>query len=112
MLILLPLLALAVALVDLLPILGVGTGDIVDAFADYYEETNSKLKPEYRFRSHNQYLAITVALGVLGLLWFLFSMFYPILADKKNRNYIYFVFLFIMALSMFTEDTSSIVASL
>lgn len=87
------------------PILGVGTGDIVDAFADYYEETNSKLKPEYRFRSHNQYLAITVALGVLGLLWFLFSMFYPILADKKNRNYIYFVFLFIMALSMFTEDT-------
>jgi hypothetical protein len=87
------------------PVFGVGTGDIVNAFADYYEETNSKLRPEYRFRSHNQYLAITVALGVVGLLWFLFSMFYPILADKKNRNYIYFVFLFIMTLSMFTEDT-------
>lgn len=86
-------------------VFGVGTGDIVDAFADYYEETNSKLRPEYRFRSHNQYLAITVAFGVVGLLWFLFSMFNPYFSDKKNRNYIYFVFLFIMALSMFTEDT-------
>ena len=46
-----------------------------------------------------------MAFGVVGLLWFLFSMFYPIIADKRNRNYIYFVFLFIMMLSMFTEDT-------
>lgn len=87
------------------PIIGVGTGDIADAFANYYEETNSKLLPENRFRSHNQYLAITVAFGVMGLIGFLFSMFYPFFSDKKNRNYLYFVFLFIMALSMLTEDT-------
>ena len=87
------------------PIIGVGTGDIADAFANYYEETNSKLLPENRFRSHNQYLAITVAFGVVGLIVFLFSMFYPFFSDKKNRNYLYFVFLFIMALSMLTEDT-------
>lgn len=87
------------------PIIGVGTGDIADAFANYYEETNSKLLPENRFRSHNQYLAITVAFGVVGLIGFLFSMFYPFFSDKKNRNYLYFVFLFIMALSMLTEDT-------
>lgn len=87
------------------PIVGVGTGDIADAFAEYYEETNSKLLPEYRFRCHNQYLAITVAFGVVGLLWFLFSMFYPFFSNKKYRNYIYVVFLFIMMLSMFTEDT-------
>ena len=86
-------------------LLGVGTGDIANAFADYYEDTNSKLRPEYRFRSHNQYLAITVAFGVLGLFWFLFSLLYPYFADKKNRNYIYFVFLFIIMLSMLTEDT-------
>lgn len=87
------------------PILGVGTGDIVDAFANYYEETNSKLKPEYRFRSHNQYLSITVAFGIIGLIWFLFSILYPICADKKNRNYFYLVFMLIMLLSMLTEDT-------
>lgn len=86
-------------------LIGVGTGDIADAFANYYEETNSKLLPEYRFRSHNQYLAIAVAFGLIGLLWFLFSMFYPVFADKRNRNYLYLVFIFIMALSMLTEDT-------
>lgn len=87
------------------PLVGVGTGDIDDAFANYYEETDSKLLPEYRFRSHNQYLAIIVAFGILGLLWYLFSLLYPVVADKKNRNYLYLVFLFIMMLSMFTEDT-------
>ena len=86
------------------PVFGVGTG-IVKVFADYYENTNSKLKPEYRLRSHNQYLAIMVAFGVVGLLWFLFSMFYPLIADKRNRNYLYIVFLFIVMLSMFTDDT-------
>ena len=86
------------------PVFGVGTG-IVKVFADYYEDTNSKLKPEYRLRSHNQYLAITVAFGVIGLLWFLFSMFYPLIADKRNSNYLYMVFLFIVMLSMFTDDT-------
>lgn len=87
------------------PIVGVGTGDIVDAFADYYERTNSKLKPENRFRSHNQYLAITVAFGIVGLACFVFSLLYPFFSDKKYRNYLYFTFLFIMLLSMFTEDT-------
>lgn len=83
---------------------GVGTGDIDDSFADYYENSNSKLLPEYRFRSHNQYLAITVAFGIVGLVWFVFSMLYP-LSDKRNRNYLYLVFLFIMMFSMLTEDT-------
>ena len=86
------------------PVFGVGTG-IIKVFADYYEDINSKLRPEYRLRSHNQYLAIMVAFGVVGLLWFLFSMFYPFFADKRNRNYLYMVFLFIIMLSMFTDDT-------
>lgn len=86
------------------PVFGVGTGDIDDVFANYYEETNSKLLPEYRFRSHNQYLAITIAFGVIGLLWYLFSLIYP-LSVKRNRNYLYLMFLLIMLLSMLTEDT-------
>lgn len=86
-------------------IVGVGTGDVADAFADYYESTDTKLLKENRLRSHNQYLAITVAFGVAGLIWFLFSLIYPFLADEKNRNYLYLVFLLIMLLSMLTEDT-------
>ena len=87
------------------PVVGVGTGDISNAFNDYYERTDSKLTEENRLRSHNQYLAITVAFGVLGLVWFLFALLYPVAADKRNRNYLYVIFLLIMMLSMFTEDT-------
>lgn len=87
------------------PILGVGTGDISNTFNDYYEESNSKLTRENRLRSHNQYLAITIAFGVVGLIWFLFSLIYPLFADEKNLNYLYIVFLLTMILSMLTEDT-------
>lgn len=86
-------------------IFGVGTGDLPDAFKNYYEETNSNLLPQYRLRSHNQYLSITVGLGIVGLLWFLFTLFYPVIFDKKSHNPIYIIFLLIMLLSMLTEDT-------
>lgn len=86
------------------PVLGVGTGDISNAFNDYYEETNSKLEKENRLRCHNQYLAITITFGIIGLIWYIFSLLYP-LSVKNNRNYLYIVFLFIMLMSMLTEDT-------
>lgn len=86
-------------------IFGVGTGDLPDAFENYYEESDSKLLPQYRHRSHNQYLSITVGLGIIGLLWFLFTLLYPIIFDKNSRNFLYVTFLLIMLLSMFTEDT-------
>lgn len=84
---------------------GVGTGDIANAFSDYYEETDSKLLPEYRNRCHNQYLAITVAFGVVGLIWFLLSMLYPLFINGNYKDYFYLVFMIIMIMSMFTEDT-------
>lgn len=86
-------------------LIGVGTGDIANAFNDYYIETDSKLLPEFRHRCHNQYLAIMVAFGILGLIWFLFSLFFPLYINKNYKNYFYLVFMTIMALSMFTEDT-------
>lgn len=86
------------------PLMGVGTGDIANTFEQYYEDTNSKLTKENRLRSHNQYLAITVAFGIIGLLWYLFSILYP-LSMRENRNYLYIIFLLIMLLSMLTEDT-------
>lgn len=87
------------------PVFGIGTGDINNAFVNYYEDTNSSLLPQYRFRSHNQYLAITIAFGIVGLLYFLFTLLYPYFLDKRYRNYFYSIFMMILLLSMFTEDT-------
>ena len=87
------------------PWFGVGTGDVPQAFSAAYDEIHSPLKEEFRFRAHNQYLAIAVAFGLVGLAFFLFVLLYPWLSSKKHHTYLYMVFLCIMLLSMFPEDT-------
>ena len=87
------------------PWFGVGTGDVPQAFAQTYDEIHSPLKEEFRFRAHNQYLAIAVAFGIVGLVFFLFVLLYPWLSSKRNHTYLFMVFLTIILLSMFPEDT-------
>ena len=87
------------------PWLGVGTGDVPQAFSTAYDEINSPLDEEFRFRAHNQYLAIAVAFGLVGLAFFLFVLLYPYFSSKQRRTYLYTVFLCIILLSMFPEDT-------
>lgn len=84
---------------------GVGTGDVKMAFENEYDKMNSPLTKEWRLRSHNQYLAITVALGFIGLAWFLFTLVFPMIKERRVLNYFYIVFLLIAVLSMVTEDT-------
>lgn len=84
---------------------GVGTGDIKNAFAKEYDEMNSSLAPEVRWRSHNQYLSIFVAFGLAGFLIFLFVLFAPAYYSGMYKDYFYMVFMGVLLLSMLTEDT-------
>lgn len=86
-------------------LIGVGTGDMNDAFKEQYVKMNSNLTTEWRLRSHNQYLSITVGFGIIGLFWFLLFLFYPPIREKKLFDYLYFMFLVIILVSMLTEDT-------
>ncbi|MDD5569558.1 MAG: O-antigen ligase family protein [Bacteroidales bacterium] len=83
---------------------GTGTGDVNNAFKNEYKEMNTKLSQRWQFHSHNQFLAITVASGVFGLIWFLFSLFYPLFKLKKF-DYFYITFFLIVFISMLAEDT-------
>ncbi len=83
---------------------GVGTGDVQDAFNAQYDISESTLEKKYRLRTHNQFLAYGVSLGSLGILSFLFLLFYPVIKLNYYKNNIYFAFLSIMILSMLTED--------
>jgi hypothetical protein len=86
-------------------LVGVGTGDLPDAFTKQYEEMNSPLQKIYRWRSHNQYLSIFIAFGIFGFLWFIFTLFYPAFITRRYRNYYYAIFWIIVILSMLAEDT-------
>jgi O-antigen ligase len=87
------------------PIIGVGTGDVPQAFRDAYEQTNSSLEPKFRLRSHNQYLSITVAFGITGLVWFILALIYPVIRNKGFSTSLFAVFWIIFMISMLTEDT-------
>lgn len=84
---------------------GVGTGDVQDSYNKAYDEMNSKLTKEWRLRCHNQYLAFSVAFGLLGLAVFLFYLIYPVILLYKKLHYLYWPFLGIALLSFITEDT-------
>lgn len=84
---------------------GVGTGDIDQAFQDEYIRSGSLLEKEFRWRSHNQFLAITATFGVIGLAWFLFGLLYPALRLGKFPDFYFLSFFIIIMLSMITEDT-------
>jgi hypothetical protein len=81
---------------------GVGTGDVQKMYDLYYEKTNSVLNERWRLRAHNQYLTFGITFGILGLLYFIWLLFYTL---KFNAKSMLAVSLWmILMISMLTED--------
>jgi O-antigen ligase len=86
------------------PIYGVGTGDGQRAYYYQYSISGTKLSKDWQKRSHNQFMAITIGFGIIGLIVFLFYLFYPVISIK-NKHYLFSTFLIISLVSMLNEDT-------
>ncbi|HRG37045.1 MAG TPA: O-antigen ligase family protein [Bacteroidia bacterium] len=84
---------------------GVGTGDVKVAFEKEYINSHSVLEQRWRLRAHNQYLSIAIGMGLVGLIWFLFTLFYPLLKLNMHANFLYVSFFAIAIISFLTEDT-------
>lgn len=65
----------------------------------------TQLRPEFRLRAHNQYLAVTAALGIFGLAVFLACWIYPVFAFGKAKGLLVQAAWLITTISMLTEDT-------
>ena len=74
-------------------------------FAKQYNKMNSPLSKRWRLRAHNQFVTFFLAFGFFGFLIILFSIFFPIINEKKYTDYFLMVFLVIALLSMLNEDT-------
>ncbi len=83
---------------------GVGEGDIKEAFSEQYKTDKTQLFPNFRFRTHNQFLSFYISFGIFGGTLCLLALIIPYFLTKRKN--IYFSILFtIMLLSMLTEDT-------
>ena len=88
------------------PILGVGTGDVTDAFKEEYTKSNTWLNEKWRLTSHNYYLYTAVALGIPGLIIFLVLIITPFIQTFRKSSYFPLTLFFgIAMISMLTEDT-------
>ncbi len=84
---------------------GVGTGDLPGEYAKAYARMNSSLDKQHRLRTHNQFLAITVAFGIPGLIYFLIAVFYPLISFGRKTGFLFSCYFLITLFSMLSEDT-------
>jgi hypothetical protein len=87
------------------PLIGVGTGDVNDAFLEAYAQQPEPLDKPFWLRSHNQYITLGVALGWVGVLCF--ALMYAFIGYSGHRisNVFALLPLFILWLSFAAEDT-------
>ncbi len=84
---------------------GVGTGDVQSELNKTYVQTQSPLTKDWFKRPHNQFITITVSLGLLGLLIFIFSFLYPVIKLRKQLHVLFWPYFLILCISFILEDT-------
>jgi hypothetical protein len=84
-------------------LLGVGTGDVFDAYKQAYTVSDRGMEKQFQGISHNQFLTIGITLGIVGLAWFLFALAYPLFVYR--RDYLYVAFILLMAVSFLSDNT-------
>lgn len=82
---------------------GIGTGNFRLEYAEAYEQINTKLKKEFRFHVHNQYLSYMVKFGIIGLLLIIAMITYSIWNKHQFRNILLLTLLIVMVVSNFGE---------
>ncbi len=95
----------AIAVIKTNPLFGVGTGDVQEVINDEYRKSGSPLDEEWYKRPHNQFITITVALGIIGFIVFLISLIFPLIELKQHLHALYYLFFASAIISFLFEDT-------
>lgn len=83
---------------------GYGNGDMQDQLNLQYDKKDFDDLLAKRLNPHNQYLEVTLAIGILGLIIFLLGMIIPTIMSFWQKQLLYLAFLIIIGFSMLTES--------
>jgi O-antigen ligase len=88
-------------------LIGVGAGDIKAEMTKLYEQhaQNDVVKSKM---PHNMYIYFMAATGIIGLLVFLLSVFYPWFSHGRYKNLLFTVFILMMLFAFMAEHTLEI----
>lgn len=84
-------------------VIGVGTEGMRHAYEAVYLQDDHGLLPGFRGIVHNQFMAVTICLGVFAGAWFMVAFLYPLL--KRWRNLLYAGFMVMMGISFLSDNT-------
>ena len=90
------------SLVKLKPVMGWGTGHVPAAYKTAYFQNSRGMPSQMQHRSHNQYLAVWVALGLPGLVLLVAALAAGFVGDS---HFLWPYFILIAAVSFVPEDT-------
>lgn len=85
------------------PIFGIGNGDVKKAFAQELIHQKSPLANS-GLRTHNQWVSLAIAFGLVGFAWFVFAFYYPVFY-RRQFDFLFMVVLLVYSMSMFWEDS-------
>ena len=97
----------AIGIIKKNPWAGTGTGDVRNAYIKEYGSNDTPLTEGYRMRSHNQYLSFAVTFGIPGMIIALTVMLIPWLISQHRNHYLFVIFISIIFMAMFNDDTFS-----
>ena len=93
------------------PWIGIGTGDVVDGMQQYMDVNDSELSGR-GMRSHNQYLGLLAALGIVGFVILLVFWLRAISWKTFRVSPLMLAWLLTALISMLTEDTLDTLAGI
>lgn len=86
-------------------IYGVGTGDVPNAFSEYYKNNDSDLAKENQHRTHSQILTVLITFGVFGLLFIVAFLFFPIKRINSINTFLFYIILLFIFLTSDVLET-------
>lgn len=86
------------------PWFGIGTGNWILKYNDVYDKMDTLLAKEKRGPSHNQYLNYMVKFGIVGFLFILLAVLFPVFREGHRRNFVFILFLISIALANFGDS--------
>jgi O-antigen ligase len=89
---------IAIKLIKEHPLKGVGAGDMFNEMMQGYHKWYPNVKREEMLLPHNQFLTVSLACGIPGLLVFVVWVFAPLRELKKNRKSFFFMIVWLVLL--------------
>jgi O-antigen ligase len=95
---------LALDIIKRSPVVGFGSGDEVDLLKEAY--FNQRLYTSYlhHLNTHNQYLAVALKFGAVGLVVFLFTLLYGFILAIRRKDLLMLAFMILVSVVCMSEN--------